>query len=80
MFVDVVFVIIVHFLVFMALHWGPKNNYDRVPAKKKLADESFSIYCFLVLLFCPKLLDVFKHHVAMSVEGLYTRDDFVIVS
>lgn len=60
-----------------------QNQNHRIASQEHLADETIFVYCLLVLSFrnlCPHLLHVFKNHVTMPVESLYSCQQFLVIS
>lgn len=61
----------------------PEHEDNRIAAKEHFRDETVLVDRLLALAlgyFCPHLLDVFEHHVGVTIERFDSREELLVVA
>jgi hypothetical protein len=66
----------------VSVEWRPgtKYKYAHLADEAVLVDTSALLALAVSGKLCPHLLDIFKDHVAMSVECFYAGEEFAVVA
>ena len=68
-------------------NWISQHDHNRISTKKHLWNKSISVHRLWLCLsldcswhFSPQFLHMFQHHIAVSIERLYSSQQFMVIS